>query len=318
MRKMILGSIIGIVAFAISNVSFSAEIAIKPKKITASSELTFYPGHTAKFAGDGKISLLQYWCSDFKNKKKPPHWLEFDFGSPKKFNQIQLYMHSKYNRTLLLDDFALKYWDGNAWKPIFEKHGYVKSYTASLRKKNPPDKYFLSVPNDAPVFWFNPVTSSKVRLYVFKTGDGNARVHEMVFSFTEKTQSSTKTNTKPNPLETKTIQNGLKCFDFGSSTSAKKTEFLKVAKQTKFEGTNAYGWLSAPSLTECDRSFPNDLKRDFIFSAEPAEFKIKLPNGEYYVYFLSGDALFSSPGMNYPAPEGRGIRKSQLYLQHKD
>jgi hypothetical protein len=71
----------------------------------------------------------------------------------------------------------------------------------------------------------------------------------MVFSFTEKKQSFAKMNATPNTLETNTIQNELKCFDFGSSTSAEKMGFLKITKETKFEETTAYGWLTAPSST---------------------------------------------------------------------
>ena len=98
-------------------------IDYKPVKIKASSELKFYKGHLAKFAGDGKVTPQQYWCTDFKNKATLPQWLEFDFGSPKKINQIRLYMHPKMNRVLMLNDFKLEYWDKGKWHQIVSGTG---------------------------------------------------------------------------------------------------------------------------------------------------------------------------------------------------
>jgi hypothetical protein len=74
------------------NINNNYADTIKPEKVVASSELTKYKGHLAKFASDGIVEGCHYWCSDFVNKAKVPHWVEFDFGSRRKFNEIQLFM----------------------------------------------------------------------------------------------------------------------------------------------------------------------------------------------------------------------------------
>jgi hypothetical protein len=264
---------------------------IKPVKISASSELKFYPGHLAKFAGDGKVSLRQYWCSDFKNQTKSPHWLVFDFGSPKKFNQIRLFMHPKYNRTLMFNDFKLEYWDKGKWQTIVDKKGYITNYVKAIKSKNPSNKYSLKVPTDSPIFNFSPITSRKVRLYITKVSSHVARLHEMTVSLVK---SSTMPKSTSGDIQR---PKDLYCFNFGSESSVAKPGFIKITGKTDYHKTKKYGWSGSPKIIACDRTYPDDLKRDFLVSESPAVFKVKLPNGKYFLYILSGDTLFASPGV---------------------
>lgn len=269
----------------------TAAIDYKPIEIKASSELKFYKGHLAKFAGDGKVNLSQYWCSDFKNKAKLPQWLEFDFGSPKKINQIRLYMHPKMNGILMLDEFRLEYWDKGKWHEITTVHDYIRTYVRSIRTKNPSNKYSIKVPNESPLFRFPAVNTSKVRLYVTKTLGSIVRLHEMTVSF-KKSPKKTKDKTETVTESTK----GMYCFDFGSDDSAVRPGFTKVTEKTTYKENKKYGWSDTSNIIVCDRTSPNDLKRDFLLSEKPASFKVKLPDGKYYLYIFSGDTLFASPG----------------------
>ena len=170
---------------------------------------------------------------------------------------------------------------------------YILSFVRGIRKKNPSNKYSIKVPDESPIFRFSPVTTQKVRLYITHTLDGNiARLHEMTVSFV-KSPSKAENKAESTTKSTK----GLYCFDFGSKNSAVRSGFTRITNKTEYNKTKKFGWNNTSNIIVCDRTYPNDLKRDFLLSEKPASFKIRLPNGKYYLYIFSGDTLFASPGV---------------------
>jgi len=267
---------------------------IKPEKVSASSELTRFKGHLATFAADGKVDGEEYWCSDFDNKVKPPHWIEFDFGTPKKFNQIQLFMCEKNNLTMLFNDFRIEYWGEGGWRTVVDKKDYLTKYLAVVNGSNAIDKYAVEIPDPYPVFRFEPVTSSKVRLLVEKLPDSNARLREMVVSMAESDSIGGSGKTA-----TATEYPGVFRFDFGPAKVSPMPGFTKISADTTYDAQKGYGWLPGAAMTDCDRRFPGVLRRDFVASAKAdsaSTFKLKTAPGRYYVYVLCGDAIIPSPG----------------------
>ncbi|OGV55233.1 MAG: hypothetical protein A2017_09405 [Lentisphaerae bacterium GWF2_44_16] len=269
---------------------------IKPEKVTASSELTKFKGHLAKFAADGKVDGKEYWCTDFANKAKGPHWLELDFGAPKKFNQIQLYMYEKNNFTQLFNNFKIEYWDGTAWKTIVDKKDYVSKYMRIVNGLDKKDKYNVELPDPAPVFRFSPLSASKVRLTVSSLPDGSARVREMLVSMSGGNVAEKEKKASANAL---VKYPGIYCFDFGPAKIETIPGFTKVSANTVYDAGKGYGWTSAAGMLDCDRRGPGSLRRDFVVSENTGAmntFKVKLPSGRYYLYVLSGDGVLPSPG----------------------
>lgn len=273
---------------------------IKPERVTASSELTKFKGHLAVFAGDGKTEKGttkkndEYWCSDFANKAKAPHWLEFDFGIPRKFNQIQLYMHE--NITMFFNDFKLEYWDGKDWKTIVDIKGYVSKYMEISNGENLSDKYRIDIPEAYPIFRFEPVTANKVRLMITSIPDGSARLREMVISMTDENIIKKE---KKAVLQSVKKYPGVFCFDFGPEKIGPQPGFTKISANTAYDAKKGYGWATTGGLTDCDRLNPGSLRRDFVVSEKndaANTFKVNVPAGRYYLYALSGDGLFFSPG----------------------
>ncbi|WP_127587727.1 discoidin domain-containing protein [Paenibacillus koleovorans] len=89
------------------------------------------------------------------------HWLEIDFGTARAFNKVKLYFFENANQ-LFLEDYKLQYYNGSSWTDIV-------TVTDNTLKN--------------PVYTFNKVTASKVRLYITDPNTNNndniARLYEM-------------------------------------------------------------------------------------------------------------------------------------------
>lgn len=78
-------------------------------------------------------------------------------------------------------------------------------------------------------------------------------------------------------------------FDFGHGTTAKG--YTKVAPDTKFNTNTGYGFLgnSAP-IVAVERKGKNNLLSDYCTSSQPFFFSVQLPEGNYDVTVITGDA----------------------------
>jgi Glycoside hydrolase 123 N-terminal domain/F5/8 type C domain/Glycoside hydrolase 123, catalytic domain len=265
-------------------------IEYKPVKIKASSELKFYKGHLAKYAGDGKVKPRQYWCSDFKSKAKLPHWLEFDFGKPVKFNCIKLYMHPK--QYAIFDEFSLQYNVDGKWQTIVNKKDYILGY---LRQKRSPgkNKYSIKSPEPYPEFRFPAIVSDKVRLLVKRVPDGNARLHEMIVSLAGKTKVADRPVLKKLPTS-------FNCFDFGPAKLNTFKGFSRISPLSKYNTAKGFGWLAPRRILAGDRTYEYWLKRDFLVSEkDDSTFRIKVKPGNYCLTVFSGDALLNTPALRF-------------------
>ena len=81
--------------------------------------------HTSRFdrvemANDGVISLApsphNRWTS--YESKSPTDWLEIDFGAPKAFSRVELYLYDDRGGVQVPADYGLETWDGSAWQPV--------------------------------------------------------------------------------------------------------------------------------------------------------------------------------------------------------
>jgi len=77
-------------------------------------------------------------------------------------------------------------------------------------------------------------------------------------------------------------------FDFGTPGSPIAWQYTQVTHLTAYSPDRGYGWLSG-TITSRDRGAPDDLLRDFCFTPL-GTFAVDLPNGQYWVTVLSGDA----------------------------
>jgi lysophospholipase L1-like esterase len=80
-------------------------------------------------------------------------------------------------------------------------------------------------------------------------------------------------------------------FDFGSGNTA--TGYIKITPGSKFTYQTGYGFDQNSSLESIDRG-GNSLTGDFITSNKPFYFSVKLPDGNYDVKLLLGDAKGTS------------------------
>ena len=55
-------------------------------------------------------------------------------------------------------------------------------------------------------------------------------------------------------------------FDFGTSVSPVETDYTQVTETTQYTALQGYGWTTTTGLLSRDRTLPDDLKGDFIFS----------------------------------------------------
>lgn len=75
-------------------------------------------------------------------------------------------------------------------------------------------------------------------------------------------------------------------FDFGNGPTA--DGYLEVTSTTTYSEERGYGINK--TVAERDRGEPDDLRRDFLLDGN-YEFKVDLPNGDYYLKLIAGDNI---------------------------
>lgn len=80
-------------------------------------------------------------------------------------------------------------------------------------------------------------------------------------------------------------------FDFGSETSPVAPGYTRVAHTTIYDQTLGYGLNK--TVNQRDRGTSDPLLRDFVLASDYA-FMVDLPNGEYEVTIIAGDAIASN------------------------
>lgn len=80
-------------------------------------------------------------------------------------------------------------------------------------------------------------------------------------------------------------------FDFGCSGGPVADGYTEVTQSTLYDPNTGYG-LSAPVACR-DRGSLDDMRRDFVL-AGGQEFRVDLPDGDYHVTVVSGDAIASN------------------------
>jgi len=78
-------------------------------------------------------------------------------------------------------------------------------------------------------------------------------------------------------------------FDFGSSGSPVETDYTQVTPSTQYTALQGYGWTATGGLMSRDRTTPDDLRCDFVFSSTDHTFSVDLANGDYEVTIIVGD-----------------------------
>ena len=86
-------------------------------------------------------------------------------------------------------------------------------------------------------------------------------------------------------------------FDFGTSVSPVETGYTQVVHTDLYNVSDGFGF-SGPDLRSIDRgSGSDDVRRDFFFTRNFADFLVDLPNGFYDVTVLMGDDDFLQDNM---------------------
>jgi fibronectin type 3 domain-containing protein len=78
-------------------------------------------------------------------------------------------------------------------------------------------------------------------------------------------------------------------FDFGTGSSPVESGYVQVTESTAYSAVWGYGWDSTAGLDSRDRSAPNNLERDLVFSDTDHTFNVDLANGQYKVTLTIGD-----------------------------
>lgn len=81
-------------------------------------------------------------------------------------------------------------------------------------------------------------------------------------------------------------------FDFGTATAAKG--YTAVTASTLYTDAASYGFISTDDLTAVSRNKKNSISADFISSAKPFFFSVKIPEGNYDVTVTLGDVAGTS------------------------
>jgi lysophospholipase L1-like esterase len=77
-------------------------------------------------------------------------------------------------------------------------------------------------------------------------------------------------------------------FDFGPGPV--EPGYTQVLASTGYSAARGYGFLDPSKVAERDRGTPDNLRRDFCLPGDTA-FRVDLPNADYQVTYISGDAL---------------------------
>ncbi len=84
-------------------------------------------------------------------------------------------------------------------------------------------------------------------------------------------------------------------LDFGGPVT--QSGYTTAGPETADTAQRGYGWVSTTSaILTRDRTQPDALRRDFVFSAKPATFRIHVPTGLYRLTVVSGDMAFGDHG----------------------
>lgn len=82
-------------------------------------------------------------------------------------------------------------------------------------------------------------------------------------------------------------------FDFGPVRGVTQNGFTLVSPEDKYNAKRGWGFSKLDKPEAVDGQRPDALGRDFI-QADNAEFQVDLPDGEYLIWFLIGDAQGSN------------------------
>ncbi len=78
-------------------------------------------------------------------------------------------------------------------------------------------------------------------------------------------------------------------FDFGSGPVEK--DYIAVDNLIEYSAEQGFGWIIKPQMIR-DRNEPTNLLRDFMFSREPATFRVDIPSGMYLLTLTMGDIMY--------------------------
>ncbi|GAA3470064.1 hypothetical protein GCM10018965_046170 [Nonomuraea roseola] len=78
-------------------------------------------------------------------------------------------------------------------------------------------------------------------------------------------------------------------FDFGTAGSAEQAGYTRVTDTTAYSSAQGYGFADPSGLSSTDRGTGDALRSDFV-TATGATFSVDLPNGDYTVSLVAGDA----------------------------
>ncbi|MGN9836946.1 fibronectin type III domain-containing protein [Nonomuraea sp. H19] len=84
-----------------------------------------------------------------------------------------------------------------------------------------------------------------------------------------------------------------RAFDFGTSGSALQEGYTRVTESTGYSSAQGYGFADTSALSSADRATGDALRSDFV-TAGGATFSVDLPNGDYTVSLIAGDATEAS------------------------
>lgn len=104
--------------------------------------------------------------------------------------------------------------------------------------------------------------------------------------------------TWPVRVNTIIIHNFYPCsFDMGSGTV--ENDFVSVRPTTSYSSSTGYGWSSTTGLDERDRTFPDNIRRDFVFTHNSSmKFNCDVPRGKWYVKVITGDNIATQDPIN--------------------
>jgi hypothetical protein len=124
----------------------------------------------------------------------------------------------------------------------------------------------------------------------------------------------------------------LQAFDFGPADSPLRAGFTDVTATTAYDAARGYGWAATSGLQQVSQPaahtntysahygymvppalYLNDLDQDFVGGKTSAEFRVKLPAGDYTVWMLSGLPAPHSPIVNnFTVDAGSGVYPVKL------
>lgn len=102
---------------------------------------------------------------------------------------------------------------------------------------------------------------------------------------------------RPRDVQVVSVPTGdelLLALDAGTSTSPVFPTFKRLVPEDNWDLTKGYGWTGTTQSTR-DRGKLDELQRDMIVGRDaPTIFKLAIPAGIHRVYFLTGDAIYTS------------------------